>query len=55
MVTETDNLVKVSTFARLADVSGQAVYKWIYSDKVKPLKVDGSTYIDKVKYKDLLK
>ncbi len=55
MVTETDNLIKVSTFALLAGKSVQTVYKWIYSDKVKPLKIDGIACIDKVKYKDLLK
>ncbi len=55
MVTETDNLIKVSTFALLAEKSEQTFYKLIYCDKVKPLKIDGIACIDKVKYKDLLK
>ena len=43
---ETKKLVKISTYAKMKDVSVECVRKWIREGKVKAIKIDGVAFID---------
>lgn len=39
------NLIKVSTYAKMKNVSVQTVYKWAKSGKIKTAEIDGVLFI----------
>lgn len=41
-----ENLVTVSTYAKMKDVAVQTVYLWIKTDKVKVTVIDGVQFIN---------
>lgn len=51
MVQELNNLIKISTLAKIKDVSVECVRKWIREGKVEVIKIDGVAFIDVKKLK----
>jgi len=54
MVIETDNLIRVSTFAKKCDRCVATIQKWEKAEKVDIVWIDKCKFIDEVKYKHLI-